>query len=264
MSLNPDQLQHFGLESDPFQPYQGPLVETAALQVARAEVARPARGTPPPVGAGVGPTGVGKPGCVSRALRELQGERFVACDAIRPGRSRFNEGLLLDPLMEAAGVKDARSMPKNVRALSARLHELEYSEGVRVLLVVNEAHLLHPEFLHALRAAWEWRYMGEPGPFFSTLFVAQLCFSAALQKVREVRRRIGKPVVLPRLSEEEARRVLKARLGEAGNPGLLTEGALKAGVQAGQGIPLDVIRFAGLACGEAWLDGEEKVKQSHA
>lgn len=264
MNLNEDQLKHFGLESDPFQPYQGPLVETAALQVARAEVARLARGPRPAVGAVVGPTGVGKTECVSRAIRELPAERVKVCDAVRPGRSRFNDGLILDPLMQAAGVGDTRSLPTNIRLLAARLYELEREEKVRLLLVVNEAHLLHPEFLHALRSYWEWRFMGEPGPFFSTLFVAQLCFSAALQKVREVRRRVPPPVVLPRLSEEEARRILRDRLSGAGNPGLLTDGALKVCVQAGQGIPLDVIRFAGLACIQAWLDGEEKVKQSHA
>lgn len=264
MSLNADQLQHFGLESDPFQPYRGPVAETAALQVARAEVRRLALGPRPLVGAIVGPTGVGKTECVSRALRELPAGRVQVCDAVRPGRSRFNEGLILDPLMRAAGVEDTRSLPKNIRSLTVRLHEMETQESVRVLLVVNEAHLLHPECLHALRSYWEWRYMGEPGPFFSTLFIAQLCFSAALQRVREVRRRVPPPVVLPRLSGEEARRILRDRLAGAGGDGLLTDGALRVCIQAGQGIALDAIRFAGLAAVQAYLDGEAKVKQSHA
>ncbi len=261
-----EQQEFFGLDSNPFEPYFGPFIETAGYRLVEKEVGRLSDPKQKPsVGTLIGPTGAGKTDALEMALKKIPQDkiRIIRAGVPAPGGS-FKPGYIINPTLSALGGKRVHSMVGNQNLCVQLLYESETDLRVRVLYVVNEAHFAGAGYLHYLRWMMEWEYMGERGPFFSLLFIAQNCFRNHLRAVREVGRRVPPVVELPRLSAEETRRLLLLRCNESGRKDLFTAGAVKVLVDSGSGIPLDAIRFADLAARQAYTVGDSKVRQVHA
>ncbi len=201
----------------------------------------------------VGPRGAGKTHSVRRALR-ASGARAV--EPLRLTRERLHMGDI-----ESAIVRELAPDERPRRSGEARSHQVRRVLGRRaqhgsVVLVIDDAHVLHHQTIRALKRLRELSFMGV-SPLLGVVLVGQQDRAGAIPEVGLRSDRVR----LAGLAPEEAREALDAVLGAYRiDPGArdLLAGSDRARTW------LDLIRLADDCLAEAAARGEDRITSEGA
>ena len=201
-----------------------------------------------------GPSGTGKTLASQVVLRSLERDRFKPLFvSVFPGMGR---GALLEAILSGLGVAPSRLVHERLAQL--RDQALVYDEeGLRLVIVIDEAHFLAAEALHSLRTLSNLETEREK--LVTVLLVAEpgLARRLAAPSYASLKGRITFAVSLPPLTVEGLEQYVKYRLLKCGgDPALLPPDVYPLVHELSRGIPREVNRLLYLTFIEAMTTGQ--------
>jgi general secretion pathway protein A len=198
-----------------------------------------------------GEVGTGKTSLLQALLTQLDGNTSVAFIV--------NSGLSFDGILEYMLEEFGIPSPEASRAqrlIALQRFLIERARmGRRVVLILDEAHLLDPRTLEQIRLLSN--FEGPTQKHLHIVLVGQpeLKTTLALPELRQLQQRVTLRAVIPPLSSQETREYIRRRLQTAGarDLDLFTEGAISRIAAYAGGIPriVNVICEHGLLIGYA-------------
>lgn len=231
----PDIMQFFNMHSFPFGQVNGSgyylssEYKTALKQIAYAVESYE-------VVAIAGDVGAGKSEAVAHSIAALKATegmkvKFIRVDHPRKESVRINavvESLLNDFLED--GERIPGSVQRRVWLLKFYLKQA-VEDGIRVCLVIDEAHRLTGPFLKSLKDLYETIRFAHHGSLFAIVLTGHRSLIKHYKKVApDVWQRLeaGNIAILGEMTEQEVADYILHRCEEAGTPGLFTEHAALA------------------------------------
>lgn len=198
-----------------------------------------------------GPPGAGKTESLKRALAQA-GKSAAIVSPLATEKERLTIGAIENALVyDLSEEGPARSLEVRARQARRLLGEAAVGQEREVVLVLDDAHVLHPSTLRALKRLREWTWAGR-SPLLTIVLVAHMDLMSR-RGVADVWLRTDLSE-MEGLSTAEARELLAAAVGryfEADALDRLAEGA--------QPWPLELRKAAYAAMGVAARDGHRRV-----
>jgi type II secretory pathway predicted ATPase ExeA len=195
-----------------------------------------------------GEVGCGKTTVVRRFLERIDRRISVACITnTHPGM-----GALLPWVVEALGLEAGETAPSDLYRRFARHAQAEFSEGQRILLVIDEAQNLGVAGLEELRVLSNLN--GGKDMLLQTILIGQpeLRDQLRLQSMRQFAQRIAIDHHLEALNPEETRGYIQHRMSVAGGDAkLFTPEAIERIHETTGGVP----RLINLVCDNSLVYG---------
>lgn len=201
-----------------------------------------------------GPSGTGKTLASQVVLRSLDRDRFKPLFvSVFPAMGR---GALLGAILTGLGLVPSRLVHERVGQLRERAMALD-DDGLRLVIVIDEAHFLSADALHSLRTLSNLETEREK--LVTVLLVAEpgLARRLAGPSYASLRGRITFALSLPPLSVEGLEQYVKYRILKCGgDPALLPAEAYPLLHSLSHGIPREINRLLYVTLIEAMTSGQ--------
>lgn len=263
--LDPEELEFFGLQDDPFQEPEDPEDIWLSDALAHIEQAIWRAVQHRQILALVAPSGAGK----STLLRRFYGRagtmkqlRLVAPATL--DRRRVTHAALATAIVRDLTGRETSSMSMEQRDLLLRSTlEDQDSAGIRVALLIDEAHLLNGQALLGLKHLWDSHTLFRQ---LAVLLVGQPVLESRLRTDPTLRELTGRTRILavPALRPEDVASYLRWRLSRVGGTAddIFDESAVKALSAMGE-APLWINNKAALAMRYARTLGDRRISAAH-
>ena len=210
----------------------------------------------------IAPAGTGKTATVRALCAELPDARYNVHYVKVTNLSKRD---MCREIAAVMGVRPAGSYPFLVRRIQERLETDTSEDGLRPVLVIDEAHDMRPEVLGILRVLTNFDM--DSRLVVSIVLVGQPSLRNLLRResLEDVARRLSHIAALRPLSRDETGRYIEHRLNVAGAMISPFDGAaVDAIYEIGRGNLRATDRLALKSMELAWLGGEATVSTNHA
>jgi len=266
MDVSVDYCEHFGLQRMPFNDAVNPefFYRTETHEAAFVRMMMCLR-QHKALGLVWGRSGTGKTLLTQMLLSTLGDSNFIPVVILaNPGMSKTG---LLGCILDELGISRV-SGKENTQIMLDRIHSFlmeTYSNGQRVVMIVDEAHFLPSEQLHMVRALTNLETPQEK--LCTVILMAEETFPRRLRHKRysSLRSRIASSAYLMPMSRSDAEQYIKFRLMVAGSTEELFDNDSFDLIHSHSGgICREVSKLADNCLLEAYLRGESKVSEGIA
>lgn len=256
-------LTHYGIDVDPFSAglAQDALIDTDDIQRARSAVLRTA--IERTITIITAPAGSGKTtvlGDVARTLARKADTLIITPSVLEIENLKIRqiESAILD---EINGQET--TLPRDAGRRGRLLEKTMGQSGLRLLLVIDEAHLLNISTFRSLKRLWNLSWKGI-SPLLGICLIGQPDLRRKVESIWELEGR-SEHVVLHGLTVEEAGEYIRRRMELVDRTALWTEEAITELTEAmGARTPLHLNRGARAAIEHAYISGKDQVDAESA
>lgn len=204
----------------------------------------------------IGRAGTGKSSTLSYALRHLDSNprtrhvQFVEAPTLEVEKLNI-QNLTESILLQIGGW--TKGLGKSSRPTRENMLKKQLYDAGHTVLVIDEAQLIHPNTLRAIKRLWSLKYAGK-SPLLSIVLIGQSPIEGLIDSVDEVSKRVVK-IKLQGMTAEEIAGYLEFKL-----PGHFPE-SVSASISRYADYPLDVNNIARKALVSSYFSQRDKINE---